>query len=295
MTLLKDSITKQAFQVHATQSDMWDEFLKQEYASGKKLVPNIDPNPSVVKEHPQITMWALYNKSEAYRKKVDKQYEYWKAQNKDKLSEPTSKFFRKSINKDKKEIERLIQYDLNQVLKVDKDLDSLLRNQTTQDFLSDFLSRYEKDDFEDMMGDWIRSSDYGRVGGLHDYLEDKGVEGSTYGKANAKYNELSEDAKRGLEKVYAFQQLIFEKLGVKEVTLYRGCGQGFRIPEGSKVKVETRKASSFTTDINVAKRFGAVLEYKIPVEHILASDLVYSTSEKEMVVLGASELEGVKI
>lgn len=106
------------------------------------------------------------------------------------------------------------------------------------------------------------------------------------------------------KKMYDYQQAYFKHLGIKEVTLYRGVkGKDlFSAAEGSKVTVGSRELASFTADPNVAKTFGRVIEFKVPVERIFASSLVRpgigserhegSFNEAEMIVMGASELEG---
>lgn len=118
-----------------------------------------------------------------------------------------------------------------------------------------------------------------------------------------------EKLKAYVKKMYDYQQAYFKDLGLKEVTLYRGFqGQGIGEqppPVGSEVNVQTRELSSYTANADIAKRFGRVVEYKVPVELIFASSVVrpeigsetseHSFSEAEFIVMGGSDLEGTII
>jgi hypothetical protein len=109
------------------------------------------------------------------------------------------------------------------------------------------------------------------------------------------------------KKMYDYQQAYFKNAGLKEITLYRGVkGPGVDgAVDGSKVKVQSRELSSFTADPNIAKTFGRVIEFKVPVERVFASSLVrpligsetseHTSKEAEFLIMGASDLEGQTI
>ena len=113
--------------------------------------------------------------------------------------------------------------------------------------------------------------------------------------------------------MYAFQQAFFRSKGIKNITLYRGVddksGVSQDAPLGSVVNCKTRRISSFTANPGIAGIFTSdnpmILEYDIPVESIFMSPFVesglglqgpdvYSYHEEEYIVLGASDLKGVK-
>lgn len=110
-----------------------------------------------------------------------------------------------------------------------------------------------------------------------------------------------------VKKMYDYQQAYFRNAGIKEITLYRGV-KGPEVDgaaEGGKVKVQSRELASFTADPNIAKRFGRVIEFKVPVERVFASSIVrpsigseaaeHSSKEAEFLIMGASDLEGQTI
>lgn len=107
-----------------------------------------------------------------------------------------------------------------------------------------------------------------------------------------------------VKKMYDYQQAYFKNAGLKELTLYRGV-KGTEVDgatEGRGIKVQSRELASFTADPNIAKKFGRVVEFKVPVERVFASSLVRpdigsETSpnvfrEAEFLIMGASDLEG---
>lgn len=111
------------------------------------------------------------------------------------------------------------------------------------------------------------------------------------------------------KKMYDYQQAYFKHAGLKELTLYRGIN-GTDVDdtsEGTDVSVNSRELASFTADPNVAKGFGRVIAFKIPVERVFASSLVRpgigsethgsagsssSFGEAEFLIMGASDLVG---
>jgi hypothetical protein len=169
----------------------------------------------------------------------------------------------------------------------------------------------------DNYGNWDHSSSemQGLVSSLgvsgHIAPEDKEVDGATGGALTKARQKAASNPKLKtyVKKLYDFQQAYFRSQGIKELTLYRGFqGQGVGdVPPsvGTPVNVESRELSSFTANPDIAKRFGRVVEYKIPVERIFASSLVrpeigsetypYSFDEAEFLIMGASDLTGTII
>lgn len=107
-----------------------------------------------------------------------------------------------------------------------------------------------------------------------------------------------------VKKMYDYQQAYFKHAGLKELTLYRGV-RGASVDgasEGSAVSVDSRELASFTADPNIAKHFGRVIAFKVPVERVFASSLVRpgigsethkrSFGEAEFLIMGASDLVG---
>jgi hypothetical protein len=107
-----------------------------------------------------------------------------------------------------------------------------------------------------------------------------------------------------VKKLYDYQQAYFKNAGLKELTLYRGV-RGASVDaasEGSDVSVDSRELASFTADPNIAKGFGRVIAFKVPVERVFASSLVRpgigsethkgSFGEAEFLIMGASDLVG---
>lgn len=107
---------------------------------------------------------------------------------------------------------------------------------------------------------------------------------------------------------YAYIQTVFEQLGIKELTLFRGVRDDkvTSVPpkDGDPVEIKCREASSFSGNPYVAGTFGRPIEFKVPVEQVFASSLTRpeigstragegSWGEDEYVLLGASNLTGV--
>lgn len=106
------------------------------------------------------------------------------------------------------------------------------------------------------------------------------------------------------KKLYDYQQAYFKHAGLKELTLYRGVN-GATVDgasEGIAVSVDSRELASFTADPNVAKGFGRVIAFKVPVDRVFACSLVRpgigsethkgSFGEAEFLIMGASDLVG---
>lgn len=113
-----------------------------------------------------------------------------------------------------------------------------------------------------------------------------------------------------VKKMYDYQQAYFKHAGLEELTLYRGV-KGDAVDgasEGSDISIDSRELASFTADPNVAKGFGRVIAFKVPVERVFASSLVRpgigseahghdagssaSFGEAEFLIMGASDLKG---
>jgi hypothetical protein len=138
--------------------------------------------------------------------------------------------------------------------------------------------------------------------GVGGYAAPKDREVDTHRDAGKKRKALKEY----LSKAYAFTQAYFKHIGLKEMTLYRGVMDKSvtEADEGEDVQMETRELSSFTSDPKVAARFGRPMKTKVPVKHILWSNLNAKelagqippgTGEAEFAVMGASGLVGKTI
>jgi hypothetical protein len=183
-------------------------------------------------------------------------------------------------------------------------------------FVDHFLQTREQGLHKDLVNGWTDSATSEKAQTICAAVELLGFEGSLAPEddkkeyENAKHKaERDEHLHTWMQKVHTFQQEVFKALGVKEVTLYRGVKESVKSNEGRKarsgdrVSINTRAISSYTSDPRVAARFGSVIQYKVPVEHILLSPLVAphlasaasassGFGEAEFVVMGASELEG---
>jgi len=104
----------------------------------------------------------------------------------------------------------------------------------------------------------------------------------------------SKELKKYLQDAYDFSQAYYKHLGIKELTLFRGVqGQGLeKSKKGQEASLDTRSISSFSYDSSRASAFGTALEFKIPVEKVLMSNITHPELETEaeiLVVGGAHE------
>lgn len=167
------------------------------------------------------------------------------------------------------------------------------------------------DEVQFALGSWIRSPDLPQALQMCGALSDMGVEGYAIEGDTKKHHEdgkSNKHLKNALRDSVLFQRAFFEHIGLKEMTLYRGIkaqGVGDKDPPsvGDSVEINAREASSFSSDPRVAERFGRVIEFKVPVEHVLASNIVSPAlgsdgcadsvySEAEVIVMGASGMAG---
>ena len=119
--------------------------------------------------------------------------------------------------------------------------------------------------------------------------------------------DLTERFKNGIKDrvtgMYAYQQAVFKHLGITQVTLYRGVSDpsinNDPPPHGTKVRVKSRPASSWSANPEVALRFGSrIIQCKVPIERILMSAVIAPSmdggvflNESEYVVMGSEDLE----
>lgn len=282
-------------------------FLKNKYDNGQKLVTNT--NPESKDSFYKVKFMTLYKNDASFRDRIDKEYAAFKAKvEKDfeawkKNKSETSDFSKlsKNLEKDKAEVRALGGYksiinNFKDASNKDSYIDGLYYDEDIIGMFEDYLTRDERGDFKDIGSDWLGSSSYASVGGLYNWLESLGIQGSNFSKnPDRKYAPFTNTTIRAFEKAYAFQQAIYEDLGIKELTLYRGVSFSSLngVPHGTKVNIECRRASSFSFSKGHARDFGQVVEFKVPVERVLFSDIVLKTMEKEAVVMGASQLKGV--
>jgi len=150
----------------------------------------------------------------------------------------------------------------------------------------------------------------GLVGSLgvsgHPAPEDEQADKVTSGGVTKARKKGAKDPKlvQHVKKMYEYQQAYFRNAGVKELTLYRGV-KGTEVdgaPSDSNIKIQSRELASFTSDPNIAKKFGRVVEFRVPVDRVFASSLVRpdigsetspnTFKEAEFLIMGASDLEG---
>jgi hypothetical protein len=101
-------------------------------------------------------------------------------------------------------------------------------------------------------------------------------DGKAHGKGEMLDQTRSKNLREALKLMYTYNQALFQELGIKEVTLYRGVARQIdgKPPEnGDKVQVQAREVSSWTTEPTIAAEFGRVLKAKVPVEHVLGGFL----------------------
>jgi hypothetical protein len=186
--------------------------------------------------------------------------------------------------------------------------------QIGEHFEKHVLTEKERAIHEDVMGDWQQSSAAPASQKLHGLAKSLGVKGSPSpndekdddAKKYRKEGEKDKELAAYVKKSYTFTQAMLKKLGVKELTVYRGVSgmiDGSPPKEGDEIQIKTREMSSFTTDSGRASAFGRRIEYKIPAEQVFSSALTNpkfgphgshkdTLGEAEVVVLGASTNTG---
>ncbi len=181
-------------------------------------------------------------------------------------------------------------------------------------FQDKVLSKSERETHDRVMEAWQASSAATESQKLHGLAKSLGVKGypspqDEKDKATEKDRKAGagdEELKAYAAKAYAFTQAMLKKLGVKELTIYRGVsGMIDKSPPavGDPVEIKTREMSSFTTDPSRATAFGRAIEYKLPASQVFSSSLTFpkfaphgsykdALGEAEIVVLGASASKG---
>lgn len=170
----------------------------------------------------------------------------------------------------------------------------------------------DKETHEEVMDGWRASSSSDEALQLCGALKSLGVPGSLSPddkkdperEKNLKKGESNKKQQDYVKEVYNFTQAFFRHHGVKTLTLFRGVrGQGTDdLDEGAEVAIQTREASSFTSDPMKTSVFGRGIEFTVPVEQVFASSITYpgigtsreagGIGESEVVVMGASSLKG---
>ena len=98
---------------------------------------------------------------------------------------------------------------------------------------------------------------------------------------------------------------MFKHLDVTHIDLYRGIANPNLNSKsiGDRVQIQSREASSWSGNPEVASRFGThIIHCRVPVERIILSPIVGKRlegdsflAESEFVVMGAEDLEGCRI
>ena len=169
-----------------------------------------------------------------------------------------------------------------------------------------------------LVSDWVDSSASRGAQHVHGALSSMGVNGSPspdderseYRMKDRENGKTKENVKEYLKEVAAWNQAVYKHVGLKDVTLFRGIsGQGLdqEPPDkGQETIVKTRELSSFSSDAGLARSFGRVVKFKVPVTQVLwsyLSDPKFSRDgvgdsaygEAEVTVMGASDLTGTII
>lgn len=147
---------------------------------------------------------------------------------------------------------------------------------------------------------WRLTADMSRgesVQNLIGVAESWGVKGSRLPQEDEekikKYREegaKNEELKKYAKESYEFTQAFFKRMGIKEVTLFRGVrGQGVdEAKKDTEVELTTRSLSSYSLNASTAGSFGKVVEFKVPVQDIFTSSLTSPefSNEFEFVVMG---------
>ncbi len=107
-----------------------------------------------------------------------------------------------------------------------------------------------------------------------------------------------------MEDIQSFNQAVFDELGIKELTVFRGVRATSPPKEGEKTRLQTRGLSSWTASLGISAEFagislreGMIVQAKIPVERMLMSIATFSGTneyadyEYEVSVMGAQELD----
>ena len=137
------------------------------------------------------------------------------------------------------------------------------------------------------------------------------VDGQTRAETDDILSEKGEMLQAFLRAQYDATQEYFKGAGIKEVTLYRGFDDEANyfsdVAEGSSTEVPLRPISSFTSNYDVATRFGnTIISGTIPVERVLScygtgvgcqeeSEVVVFGGEGQWQVNGQMNLEGADL
>ena len=157
---------------------------------------------------------------------------------------------------------------------------------------------------------WTASSSSTGAMKLHGVLSASGVPGSAgithsdpleVGERTEAFDAGRQDPKmqQYVREMYSLTQAALRDAGVNEITLYRGVSAKQEVPPivGTKVKVETRPASSWTDRKGTADSFasarGRVLKTTVPASAVYASHHLFGnhSNENEFVVLGATRFD----
>ena len=175
------------------------------------------------------------------------------------------------------------------------------------------LTTEEWSAWQSALSTWQGSSGGSTAHTLMGGLENLGVEGGPkyFESSNVQHyreeGRKNEALHRAISKAMAYSQLVYDALGVKDVSLYRGTKtkpvQGAE--QGKKITTTTaRELASFSIDPQVAYSFAGgdkrVVRYRVPVSRLFISPITFAPlssaksphSENEYVVAGQDGMEG---
>jgi hypothetical protein len=144
---------------------------------------------------------------------------------------------------------------------------------------------------------------------LQNLLKGCGVKGSYNDQESTPDEYLVENIKtvqKEVSRAYAYQMAVFKHLGVTHIDLYRGVQIDGDHKSGDSVGMKTRPASSWSSNPEVATRFGTtIVKCRVPVERILMSPIIdfwldgrsdtQGFGETEFVVMGTEDLDGCEV
>jgi hypothetical protein len=149
---------------------------------------------------------------------------------------------------------------------------------------------------------------------MHNFADRLGFVGDHYfGESAAKAKEenwgveLDPEMGKIFSLAYSYQQTLFKKLGIKNLTLYRGVQTSKDYDLKTKVTIDSRPCASTSNNRDMAVRFGNhLIKYKVPAKNVFISpflahylsgstslqDSGESSDEDEYVVMGVTDLIG---
>ena len=162
---------------------------------------------------------------------------------------------------------------------------------------------------DQVLNRWRGSSSNGISMVVQNLLKDCGVKGSYNDQESTPDESMMKNintVQKEVSRAYAYQMAVFKHLGVTHIDLYRGVQIDGNHKSGDSVGMKTRPASSWSSNPEVATRFGTtIVKCRVPVERILMSPILDfwldgrgdtgGFGETEFVVMGTEDLDGCEV